>query len=284
MKKIKFFLLAGFILSFASCFNPEPAQENVHSRVINFNEIMQYAKKAEAVYGADDEIKDEFGAYSNIYFGEGGGYKLKWFIQKENTPSNKLWIVIRGTSNVQNVYADVSYPKVDDELSNILLHKGFAYATREVYSNIKKHLDKNSEVYIVGHSLGGASAAIMAIWLRKEGYNVALCYTFGQPKITNEIGAQKYKDLPLIRVVNQGDPVPHLPPDVILDELQKDPYVHFGREVKLQPSEKSSPQNNDKSIMENLWDKIHSKHIESHYMKNYISAIKQKLDANKEAP
>ena len=35
--------------------------------------------------------------------------------------------------------------------------------------------------------------------------------TFGQPKVTNEAGVDRYRDLPLLRIVNHDDPVPLLP-------------------------------------------------------------------------
>lgn len=248
---------------------------------------MRYAKRAKGVYESDNAIKNNFGAYAQIHIGNGKKHKLKWFVQKEDYPSNKVWIVIRGTANKKNVYSDLGYIKTKDKISGAILHKGFADATKEIYPDIKKHLSKKSEIHIAGHSLGGAASAIMAMWLTKQGYNLAFCYTFGQPKVTNQKGAKAYKDLPLIRVINQGDPVPYLPPKTVVSSLQKGAYAHFGEEVILQDGAKYvylESHDASKSSIGDLWNKLTSRQIKAHYMDSYINNIKQKLELIKETP
>ncbi|MBL0059893.1 MAG: hypothetical protein IPP35_12580 [Elusimicrobia bacterium] len=55
--------------------------------------------------------------------------------------------------------------------------------------------------------------------------------TFGQPKVTDADGAKKFRDLPLVRIVNVNDPVPLVPPLEI--KYLKKPYAHLGVEVTL---------------------------------------------------
>ena len=57
--------------------------------------------------------------------------------------------------------------------------------------------------------------------------------TFGQPKVTNRAGVEKYRGLALLRFVNDKDPVPLLPPLDITTILDEGPYKHFGPEVVL---------------------------------------------------
>ena len=61
---------------------------------------------------------------------------------------------------------------------------------------------------MVGHSLGGAVASILAINLDIDGYKVGGVTTFGQPKFTDKVGMEKYKHIPITRVVNEKDVVP----------------------------------------------------------------------------
>lgn len=204
MKNIK--LLGLVVVLFLSGYAMAMSQGATYSHFVNFNEMLKYAKRANVAYENDAKIKKEYGKFSKIYIGEGKKWKLKWFVQVENIPSNKTWITIRGTHNSKNAISDLRYIKVVDKISNIPMHKGFLEATREIYDDIKSKISKKDEVHISGHSLGAAAAVISMIWLTEEGYDVKFCYTFGQPKITTKKGAKKYESLPLVRVINQGDP------------------------------------------------------------------------------
>lgn len=91
-------------------------------------------------------------------------------------------------------------------------------------------------LYVTGHSLGGAMAAMMGVMLRHErkfGDVTGLLravYTFGQPMIGDPSFARACQKDPflrdkLIRYVYDSDVVPHLPPSI------SGPFRHFGREL-----------------------------------------------------
>lgn len=95
-------------------------------------------------------------------------------------------------------------------------------------------------LYITGHSLGAAMAALMAIAIQNEPQydrfrNALLAgavYTFGQPMIGSRELADKCTEDDfirdrLIRFIYQKDPVPHLPP---LETSHH--WKHFGREYQ----------------------------------------------------
>ena len=63
-------------------------------------------------------------------------------------------------------------------------------------------------IFITGHSLGGALATLGAAYL--SGWGPAACYTFGAPRGGNK-GFSSSLQTPVYRVVNPGDPVPHVP-------------------------------------------------------------------------
>jgi hypothetical protein len=83
------------------------------------------------------------------------------------------------------------------------------------------------DIWITGHSLGGAMASITAFNMSIDGNSflpsrMPLIYTFGQPRIGNSELAKAYNlYLPLtFRVVNNKDTVPHVPPCSTYSELK----------------------------------------------------------------
>ncbi|WP_198532721.1 lipase family protein [Carbonactinospora thermoautotrophica] len=90
-------------------------------------------------------------------------------------------------------------------------------------------------LYITGHSLGGAMAALMAVMLKHEqkykaiGDKLRAVYTFGQPMIEVPRFAKACEEHPflrenVIRYIYDSDVVPYLPP------ATSGPFKHFGRE------------------------------------------------------
>jgi len=91
-----------------------------------------------------------------------------------------------------------------------------------MFSNVIKSLKKDYSTYVMGHSLGGTLATLLAAKLLTEGLNVRKLVTFGQPKMI-ENNRDKYKSLSSVtlRVLDVNDPVVH----------QFRGYSHFGPEV-----------------------------------------------------
>ena len=95
-------------------------------------------------------------------------------------------------------------------------------------------------LYITGHSLGGASAAMLAIMLLTEPQykpivsKLKAVYTFGQPMITSPRLAEKcnandFLRERVIRYVYENDIAPQLPP------TQSGAFKHFGTEYQYKP-------------------------------------------------
>lgn len=94
------------------------------------------------------------------------------------------------------------------------VHKGFFKAYQSIEDPLIEalsHLQENKTVIITGHSLGGALATIAARELESR-YNIAACYTFGAPRVGDEVWCGKIKTK-IYRVVNAADPVTMLPPN-----------------------------------------------------------------------
>jgi hypothetical protein len=101
-------------------------------------------------------------------------------------------------------------------------------------------------LYLTGHSLGGAMAALMAVMLSVEKEYIEVfepllkgAYTFGAPMVgspdfVRACATQHFLDKNVIRYVYRKDLVPHLPP------RDSDYFQHFGREFRYDNSWKDT--------------------------------------------
>jgi hypothetical protein len=120
----------------------------------------------------------------------------------------------------------------DDRQVAIPVHTGFDRAARLLYKDVLPYLKPGYKTYVTGHSLGGAVAAVLAIYLIEDGVKVERVVTFGQPRFTTTIGAQRLQFLPLTRVVDENDIVPLVPPSNFSDP-RFGSFDHVGAEVIL---------------------------------------------------
>jgi len=85
----------------------------------------------------------------------------------------------------------------------------------EVLGNLTELGCKDLPVAVTGHSLGGALAGLAMIDLDNNGFQVTESYTFGCPRIGDptfvRVFHQRFESVPVFRVTNCLDPVPHLP-------------------------------------------------------------------------
>tara|TARA_B100001564_G_scaffold3154_1_gene2711 strand:+ start:594 stop:1214 length:621 start_codon:yes stop_codon:yes gene_type:complete len=125
-------------------------------------------------------------------------------------------LIFRGTDNVKNVWTDIdARPSKDKSLNGAYLHRGFKDAATWIFEDIQRDYRLEKTVYLTGHSLGGAVAQIIGLWLHNAGYHVQI-YTFGSPKVSTTF----FGNRPIhYRVLVRNDPVPFVPPY---------PFLHSG--------------------------------------------------------
>jgi len=123
----------------------------------------------------------------------------------------EIVIAIRGTVSVKDWMYNLLTPRIVDEF-----HFGFQLYTEPIWKqlqNILPDLLKDKpKIITTGHSLGGASATLLAHKLNKSdlkpSYSSLETYTFGAPPL----GTESVKlETPLYRFRTPGDLVPHLP-------------------------------------------------------------------------
>ena len=124
-------------------------------------------------------------------------------------------LIFRGTDNTKNIWTDIDARPTKDDGLGVYFHRGFKDASTWILEDIKRDYKLEKTIYLTGHSLGGAVAQIIGLWLDNDGYNVQI-YTFGSPKVSTTFFGNQPNHY---RVTLRNDPVPFMPPY---------PYVHSG--------------------------------------------------------
>ncbi len=130
-------------------------------------------------------------------------------------------LIFRGTDNVKNIGTDIDARPTYDSGLDVYFHRGFKDAATWIFNDIKDDYELEKTVYLTGHSLGGAIAQIIGLWLDNAGYNVQI-YTFGSPKVTTTFFGNKPNHY---RVSLRNDPVPFVPPY---------PFLHSGISINVE--------------------------------------------------
>jgi len=241
-KNWKFIIIGLILLITDGCAKSKVDQNNdlgsgdKSNLPVSLDLLIEHAEYCETIYDSGGDQKDEVA----FEVKQDGGITI---------------IVIRGTANAENVQSDIDVRLVTDDDLGIRLHKGFRDASVTVMSSIdESSLEKT--VHVTGHSLGGAIAQIIGMWLHKRSHNVQI-FSYGSPKVSNEImsGGQPTH----WRVVRLSDPIPFTP---------MWPYAHTGLFIDSQTLE-WGPDNDNGLISET--DRM------THSILKYVTTLKEQL-------
>ena len=175
--------------------------------------LIEHAEYCKAIYDSGGDQKDE----------------VAFEVKQDNGISI---IVIRGTANESNVQSDIDVRLVSDARTGIRLHKGFRDAAVTIQQILDNSYTLEHTVHVTGHSLGGAVAQIIGMWLHTRGKNVQI-FSYGSPKVSDQVlsGGQPTH----WRVVRRSDPIPFTPPW---------PYSHTGLFIDSQDLDWGSDNDN----------------------------------------
>ena len=252
----------------------------------DFNLIKAQAQLSNDTYLEDSALKEQLLAQDQtlVHYSLIDTSQVSYFLSTQNGIQT---IAVRGTANLKNAIVDLSVSLQDDPVLDIKLHQGFASAARAIYADMKPYLKTDEPIHITGHSLGGAIAVILGMYLQQDNYQVSQVITFGQPKVTNVTGAKQFDSLPLIRVVTLHDIVPLVPPISPLQIKNLDIFWHMGQEVILMDNKEYAETSGVKSALRatKFTSSIPSeKNLNAHKMATYLGRINDLLEAPVEVP
>ena len=250
---------------------------------IDFTVIHQQAELANAAYQSEIHIQQYLASQSLELTGYGtiDNIQIAYMLVTDKR-SKQQTIAVRGTSNIENAMVDITLKLVLDERSNLYLHRGFAHAAKQVYTAIKPLLNREFTINTTGHSLGGAVAVLLAMYLDFDGYQNGRTMTFGQPKVTNLKGAQALTHLNILRIVTARDLVPLVPLFDPLDINNLDIFWHSGQEIVLLEDRQFAILTGINSMLRATrftQQPLNEENLRHHSMKLYLDSIAQRIES-----
>lgn len=198
--------------------------------------------------------------------------------------------VFRGSEKIEDWFSNFQAIHDPGPLNGTLAHEGFQDALFPAVIALTNAIDSAAQsekrIWITGHSLGGALCSLYAGMMIENGYNIYGIYTFASPRPADDIFGQALNDAmaagPHYRVVNEGDIVPHVPPEPF--------FSHPGRRIILEYNDRKRKTSDWTKLREKMFkvlmkltEKLHSirdigdnhrLHVKS---KGYISRLQRDL-------
>ena len=258
------------------------------SESVDFTEIQKQAMFANAAYQPEDKIRAlvESGNYTLTLYHTIPDIQISFFLAINELTKTQI-ISVRGTSNIENAMVDISLKLMMDKNTGVRLHEGFSFAAKQVYAELEPLLNSDYKINVTGHSLGGAVALILAMYLDAYQFDIEQVITFGQPKVTNISGANKIQHINVIRVVTPFDLVPLVPLFDPLDISNVDVYWHAGKEViLLADTQYAILEGTDSMLRATRFTQkpLTEDNLSNHQMPIYLEMIKAKTKSSKLVP
>ena len=269
--RLKIYFLTLLLISISAALSASEADS------VDFIEILKQAGFSSAAYQPEDEIRAflETRNYTLTRYKTDPGIQVSFFLATNEQTKTQV-VSVRGTSNIENAMVDILLKLKVDQITGIKLHEGFSLAARRVYAELKPLIKADYKIYTTGHSLGGAVALILAMYLDADRFKIEQVFTFGQPKVTNIDGASKFGHIDVTRVVMPLDIVPLVPPFDPLDINNLDVYWHVGKEIiLLAENQYAILQGLDSMLRATRFTQqpFNQKNVENHSMSVYLGMI-----------
>lgn len=254
---------------------------------IDFDAIQRYAQLSSAVYTPADELEQALPpGFTLVAYQTVLELEIACLVVIDDDSGN-LVLAVRGTSNINNALTDIDFKLTPDPLAGVKLHNGFARAARAIHGLIEPLLERGRTINTTGHSLGGAVALIMAMYLYNDDFKIGQVVTFGQPKVTNIAGSNKFDHLDVMRVVTPLDIVPMVPLFDPLDIGNLDVFWHLGRELVLHDDSRYSTLTGARAMMRAVrftQRMIDQQNLDQHRMSLYQALVDNKTGQASEVP
>jgi hypothetical protein len=152
--------------------------------------------------------------------------------------TQNIVVSFRGSVSLSNWITNLNFPKTSayPQCTNCRVHEGFYKAWMSVKDVVVAEVQRllkiypKAQIFVTGHSLGGALAALCAAQLGASTASlkdpIEGVYTYGQPRVGNINFRDFYNSGTHVswRLTHYRDPVPHLP-------LHSQGFTHTSTEV-----------------------------------------------------
>lgn len=278
--------LAGCAVLLSGCTGPSRMELNSLGSTItpvsvDFKDIQSYALRARAAYDMPAVIQSKYP--NTVRVSTPGASATQYFLER-NDKLRTQTITVRGTADKVNLKEDFNINIRSDSKLDIPVDKGFDAVAQVIHADVKPHLRTGYKTYLTGHSLGGAVAVLLAIAVREDGHQVQRIVTFGQPKFTTAAGVQRLSDLPLMRIVDENDIIPMLPPPSFRN-IGKGAYEHVGPEIVLLEGQNYAylpAHAAERLSVGEDWGALLASNLKDHKMDSYLKRITAKLQGGVE--
>lgn len=252
----------------------------LETRPLSLSRIRTFATLANVSYSNDiRDIKSVMGEGATVVKTDALKEAKLRVIVSDTVPGNPgQYIAIRGTNNFKNAILDAEFTKRTSQRFQINLHAGFKKSAEWIFDAIEPQLDQSKPVYITGHSLGGAIAAILDGYLRTAGYTVRRVVTFGQPRVTDEFGSSVLQldaiNFRFLRVVHGNDTV-SLVPKFGWAHYAPELVIHADKSFCVWPGRYVTTKTNNEGLGSGLkdWLAEHLGNPKDHSMKKYLKIL-----------
>lgn len=154
-------------------------------------------------------------------------------------PSDNCIIAVKGTSDISDVLADLTWwPKTYNQ-QGAQVHGGFAACAAKLYKRVSRWVREKpgSRITFCGHSMGGSVAALLAYKIARAANaskSNVLVVTFGAPAFSTPLFAHNYAQVVPMHIgfVIDSDPVPAFP---LVSSILLEPYIHVGAQYVVAP-------------------------------------------------
>ena len=179
--------------------------------------------------------------------------------------SNNKDIVVafRGSASIEDWLSNFQAVSDPGPMNDTKAHEGFQDALYpaviRLTQSINSRLTNKQRIWLTGHSLGGALASLFAGMLIESNIPVYGLYTFASPRPADakfaELLNAALKDGPHYRIINEGDIVPHVPPEPF--------YSHSGSRIILKHNSRETSLKEWTSIRKKVCNYSERKHKKS---------------------
>jgi hypothetical protein len=274
-------VLGGMLaLPIAACTSIAPqALNSLGSKVdkakVDFPLLHQMARRADDSQRSEAEIRAKWPNVTKVAMIQSVGVR---YVIEQDHGKKAQYLSMPGSLNLKDWLEDFDLFLKPEARHGIPLHRGFEDSALAVRAEVTPQLRRDYRTYVTGYSMGAGIAAVLSLYLRDDGYNLVRTTTYGQPRVTNAVGAAKLASLPITRVVNVDDFVSMVPTF---------PFEHFGEEVILHPGADfvylTHQDANAISIGE-IWRESHGLSIANHASELYVARLAQKLKGAQAVP